>query len=89
MEFCAQIHRWKCKTVVLGLVSSKEAKLESKDEIKRRIEEAARYVPFNQIALSPQCGFASSEKGNKLTIEDEIAKLKLVVDVAKEMWGSA
>ena len=79
----------KGKTVVLGLVSSKETKLESKDEIKRRIEEAARYVPFNQIALSPQCGFASSEKGNKLTIEDEIAKLKLVVDVAKEMWGSA
>jgi 5-methyltetrahydropteroyltriglutamate--homocysteine methyltransferase len=77
----------KGKIAVLGLVSSKQAKLESKDDIKRRIEEAARYVPFDQIALSPQCGFASSEKGNKLTVEDEIAKLKLVVDVAREMWG--
>jgi 5-methyltetrahydropteroyltriglutamate--homocysteine methyltransferase len=79
----------KGKTVVLGLVTTKQAKLESKDELKRRIDEAARYVPFDQLALSPQCGFASSEKGNKLTVEDEMAKLRLVVDVAREMWGSA
>jgi len=78
----------KGKTVVLGLVTTKQAKLESKDDLKRRIEEAARHVPFDQLALSPQCGFASSERGNKITVEDEIAKLKLVVEVAREMWGS-
>jgi 5-methyltetrahydropteroyltriglutamate--homocysteine methyltransferase len=79
----------KGKTVVLGLVTSKHATLESKDELKRRIDEAARHVPFDQLALSPQCGFASSERGNKLTIEDEMAKLRLVVEVAREMWGTA
>ena len=55
--------------------------------MKRRIEEATRYIPFNQLALSPQCGFASGERGNKLTIDEEKAKLRLVVDVAREMWG--
>ena len=79
----------KGKTVVLGLVTTKRGTLESKDELKRRIEEAARYVPFNQLALSPQCGFASGERGNKLTIDEEKAKLRLVVDVAREMWGTA
>ncbi len=79
----------KGKIAVLGLVSTKQAKLETKDELKRRIDEATRYVPFDQIAISPQCGFASGEKANKLTFEEEIAKLKLIVDVAREMWGSA
>jgi len=75
------------KIVVLGLVTTKRGKLESKDEIKRRIDEAAKVVPLEQLALSPQCGFASGERGNKLTVEEEIAKLTLVVDVAREVWG--
>jgi 5-methyltetrahydropteroyltriglutamate--homocysteine methyltransferase len=77
----------KGKTVVLGLVTSKMGKLESKDELKRRIEEASRYVPLDQLALSPQCGFASGARGNKLALDDEIAKLKLIVEVAREVWG--
>jgi 5-methyltetrahydropteroyltriglutamate--homocysteine methyltransferase len=77
----------KGKTVVLGLVTTKSGKLESKDELKRRIDEAARYVPLEQLALSPQCGFASGERGNKLTVDEEIAKLRLVVEVAREVWG--
>jgi 5-methyltetrahydropteroyltriglutamate--homocysteine methyltransferase len=77
----------KGKMVVLGLVSSKRGALESKDELRRRIDEAARYVPLEQLALSPQCGFASGERGNKLTQEEQFAKLALVVEVAREVWG--
>ena len=77
----------KGKTVVLGLVSSKRGALESKDELRRRIDEAAKFVPLEQLALSPQCGFASGERGNKLTQEEQFAKLALVVEVAREVWG--
>lgn len=77
----------KGKTIVLGLVTSKFPDLESKDELKRRIDEAAKYVPLDQLALSPQCGFASTLLGNKLTEEDEKAKLRLVVETADEIWG--
>jgi 5-methyltetrahydropteroyltriglutamate--homocysteine methyltransferase len=75
------------KKVVLGLVTSKRPELESKDELKRRIDEAARYVPLEQLCLSPQCGFSSTVDGNALTIEQEKAKLHLVVEVAQEVWG--
>src|SRR5207237_527239 len=75
------------KRVVLGLVTSKRPALESKDEPKRRIEEAARYVPLEQLCLSPQCGFSSTVDGNALTRDEEIAKLRLVVETAREIWG--
>jgi 5-methyltetrahydropteroyltriglutamate--homocysteine methyltransferase len=77
----------KGKTVVLGLVSSKLAALEPKDLIKRRIDEAGKFVDMGQLALSPQCGFSSTVEGNRVTEQDEIAKLELVVDVAREVWG--
>jgi 5-methyltetrahydropteroyltriglutamate--homocysteine methyltransferase len=77
------------KTAVLGLVSSKTPALESKDALKRRIDEAARHAPLDQLALSPQCGFASSAGGNPLTEDDQRRKLALVVEVAREVWGSA
>jgi len=77
----------KNKTVVLGLVSSKLPELESKDLLKRRIDEAAKYIDLDQLCLSPQCGFASSTEGNRLTEEDQMAKLRLVVDVANDVWG--
>jgi 5-methyltetrahydropteroyltriglutamate--homocysteine methyltransferase len=77
----------KGKTVVLGLVTTKRGTLESKDDLKRRIEEAAKHIPLEQLALSPQCGFASGERGNKLSVDEEIAKLRLVVDTAREVWG--
>lgn len=73
--------------VVLGLITSKTAQLESPDAIKKRIEAASRYVPLERLALSPQCGFASTEEGNKLTEDEQWAKLKLVVDIAKDVWG--
>ena len=76
------------KRVVLGLVSTKRPGLESPDELRRRIEEAARYVPLDRLALSPQCGFASVAGGNLLTEENQAAKLRLVVDVAQAVWGS-
>ena len=79
----------KGKTVVLGLVTSKTPKLEKKDDLKRRIDEAAKYCPLEQLALSPQCGFASVLEGNKLTVADEVAKLRLIVDVSREVWGTA
>jgi 5-methyltetrahydropteroyltriglutamate--homocysteine methyltransferase len=75
------------KRVVLGLVTSKRPALESKDDLKRRIDEAAKYVPLEQLCLSPQCGFSSTVEGNALTIEEEKAKLRLVVETAREMWG--
>ena len=77
----------KGKTVVLGLVTSKLPKMESKDELKRRIDEASKYCPLEQLALSPQCGFASVLEGNMLTVADEIAKLKLILEVSREVWG--
>lgn len=77
----------KNKTAVLGIVSSKLPQLEPKDTLKRRIDEAAKYVDRDQLCLSPQCGFASSTEGNRLTEADEMAKLRLVVDVAKEVWS--
>jgi 5-methyltetrahydropteroyltriglutamate--homocysteine methyltransferase len=75
------------KTVVLGLVSTKVGALESKDELKRRIDEAARYVPLEQLCLSPQCGFASSEEGNIIAEDEQWAKLRMVVELAEEIWG--
>ena len=75
------------KIVVLGLATSKTGELESKDELKRRIDQAAKYLPLEQLALSPQCGFASTEQGNLLTEEQQWAKLRLCVDVAREIWG--
>ena len=77
----------KGKTVVLGLVTTKSGRLESKDEIKRRIEQAAKFVPLEQLCLSPQCGFASTEEGNILAEDEQWAKLKMIVEVAQEMWG--
>jgi 5-methyltetrahydropteroyltriglutamate--homocysteine methyltransferase len=77
----------KGKTVVLGLVTSKRGELETKDELKRRIEEAAKHAPLDQLAISPQCGFASTEEGNLITVEQQWAKLRLCVEVAEEVWG--
>jgi 5-methyltetrahydropteroyltriglutamate--homocysteine methyltransferase len=77
----------KGKLVVLGLVTSKRGDLESKDELKRRIEEAARFMPIESLALSPQCGFSSSEHGNDLSVSEQIDKLRLVVETADEVWG--
>jgi len=75
------------KIAVLGLVTTKVGQVETRDEIVRRIEEATRFCPLDRLALSPQCGFASSVEGNRISVEDEVAKLRLVVDVAKEIWG--
>ncbi len=77
----------KGKIAVLGLVTTKHGGLETKDELKRRINEAARYLPLEQLALSPQCGFASGAAGNKLSIDQQRQKLELVVSVAQEVWG--
>jgi 5-methyltetrahydropteroyltriglutamate--homocysteine methyltransferase len=77
------------KKVILGLVTSKKAALESKDDLKRRLDEAARYVALDQVCLSPQCGFSSTVDGNALTIDQQIAKLRLVVETAHEVWGAA
>jgi 5-methyltetrahydropteroyltriglutamate--homocysteine methyltransferase len=76
----------KDKMVVLGLVTSKSGELESKDAIKRRIEHAARFVDLDQLCLSPQCGFASTEEGNLLTEDQQWAKLSRVVEIAGEVW---
>jgi 5-methyltetrahydropteroyltriglutamate--homocysteine methyltransferase len=75
------------KIVVLGLVTTKRGDLESKDELKRRIEEASRYVDVDQLALSPQCGFSSTVEGNAISYEQQWAKLRLVVETAAEVWG--
>jgi 5-methyltetrahydropteroyltriglutamate--homocysteine methyltransferase len=75
------------KMVVLGLVTTKRGALESKDELKRRIDQASRYVPLDQLCLSPQCGFASTVEGNRLTYDEEVAKLRLIVETAAEVWG--
>jgi 5-methyltetrahydropteroyltriglutamate--homocysteine methyltransferase len=77
----------KGKIAVLGLITTKNGKLENKDDIKRRIDEAARFVPLEQLALSPQCGFASSAEGNAISWDDQRRKLELVVQIADEVWG--
>src|SRR3954471_11482703 len=77
----------KGKVVVLGLVTTKRGELETKDELKRRIEEASQYVDLDQLCLSPQCGFSSTVEGNVLTGEQQVDKLRLVVSVADEVWG--
>jgi 5-methyltetrahydropteroyltriglutamate--homocysteine methyltransferase len=77
----------KGKIVVLGLVTSKSGRLESKDELKRRIDEASKFVPLEQLCLSPQCGFASTEEGNILAEEEQWAKLSRIVEVAREVWA--
>ena len=77
----------KGKIVVLGLVTTKLGALESKDAIKRRIDEAAKYVPLDQLALSPQCGFSSSFHGNDIQMSQQTEKLRLVVDIARDVWG--
>lgn len=75
------------KTVVLGLVTTKFGQLESKDDLKRRIEEAAKYAPLEQLALSPQCGFSSTVHGNNIAVEAQRSKLRLVIETAREVWG--
>jgi len=79
----------KGKVAVLGLVTTKSGALESKNELKRRIDAAAKHAPLEQLALSPQCGFSSGIGGNAMGIEDEIAKLRRIVETAREVWGSA
>ena len=75
------------KQVVLGLVTTKSGRLEDKDDLKRRIDEASRFVPLDQLCLSPRCGFSSTVEGNTLTLDEELAKLRLVVEVAEDVWG--
>src|ERR1700743_1679621 len=75
------------KVVVVGVITSKFGELEKRDDIKRRLEEAAKFAPLEQLALSPQCGFASTEEGNTLSEDEQWAKLKLAVDIAGEAWG--
>jgi 5-methyltetrahydropteroyltriglutamate--homocysteine methyltransferase len=75
------------KYVVLGLVTSKRPALEKKEDLKRRIDAAAQFVPLEQICLSPQCGFSSTLEGNAVTLDDQMAKLRLVVETAREIWG--
>jgi 5-methyltetrahydropteroyltriglutamate--homocysteine methyltransferase len=75
------------KQVVLGLVTTKSGALEDPDTLKRRIDEAANFVPLDQLCLSPQCGFSSTVEGNALTLREQVAKLRLVVEVAQDVWG--
>ena len=75
------------KIAVVGVITSKSGTLESKDVVKRRIDEAAKFAPLDQLALSPQCGFASTEEGNVLTEAQQWAKMREVVEVAEEIWG--
>jgi len=77
----------KGKTVVLGLVTTKFGQLENKDTLKRRIDEAAKFAPMEQLALSPQCGFSSTVHGNNIAVDDQRNKLRLVIDTAREVWG--
>ena len=75
------------KIVVVGVITSKSGELEKRDNIKRRLEEASKYAPLDQLALSPQCGFASTEEGNVLAEDEQWAKLRMVVELADEVWG--
>ena len=77
------------KIVVLGLVTSKQGRLEPRDDVKRRIEEATKYVALDQLCLSPQCGFASTEEGNVLAEDEQWAKLRMIVEIAGEVWRSS
>jgi len=77
----------KGKMVVLGLVTTKRGQMEDPDQLKRRIDEASRYVPLDQLCLSPQCGFSSTVEGNTLSYDEEVAKLRLIVAVARDVWG--
>jgi 5-methyltetrahydropteroyltriglutamate--homocysteine methyltransferase len=77
----------KNKMVVLGLITTKRGAIESKDLLKRRIDAASKYVPIEQLCLSPQCGFSSTVEGNSLTLEEQMAKLRLVAETAREVWG--
>jgi len=77
----------KDRQVVLGLITTKTGRLESKDDIKRRIDEAAKYISLEQLCLSPQCGFASTEEGNVLAEDEQWAKLRMIVEVAEDVWG--
>jgi len=76
----------KNKKVVLGLVTTKSGRLEARDEIKRRIEAATKFIDIGQLCLSPQCGFASTEEGNLLSEEEQWAKLRMIVELADEIW---
>ena len=87
-DFAPLRHVPKGKTVVLGLVSTKVGQLESKDDLKRRIDEAAKRVPLEQLCLSPQCGFSSTVHGNDIAMESQAAKLRLVIETAREVWGA-
>jgi methionine synthase II (cobalamin-independent) len=80
---------FKGKTVVLGLVTTKFGEMESKDALKRRIEEAAKYAPLDQLALSPQCGFSSTVHGNNIAVQAQRDKLRLVIETTQEVWGEA
>jgi 5-methyltetrahydropteroyltriglutamate--homocysteine methyltransferase len=75
------------KTVVLGLVTTKLSELESADDLKRRVDDAAKYMPLEQMCLSPQCGFSSTVHGNDITEADQWAKMELVVSTARDIWG--
>jgi 5-methyltetrahydropteroyltriglutamate--homocysteine methyltransferase len=75
------------KIVVLGLVTTKKGALEKKDDLKCRIDQASKFIPLDQLCLSPQCGFSSTVEGNALTIDEEMAKLTLIVETAREVWG--
>jgi 5-methyltetrahydropteroyltriglutamate--homocysteine methyltransferase len=77
----------KGKMVVLGLVTSKRGALESMDVLKRRVDAASKYVPLEQLCLSPQCGFSSTVEGNSLTVDEQMAKLRLIVETARDIWG--
>lgn len=88
-DFAPLRHLPKGKTVVLGLVTTKLGELESADDIRRRIDEAALYAPLDQLALSPQCGFSSTVHGNDIAVEQQAAKLRLVIDVARSVWADA
>ena len=86
-DFAPLRHVPKGKTVVLGLVSTKLDRMESKDDLKRRIDEAAKVMPLEQMCLSPQCGFSSTVHGNEIHVETQAAKLRLCVDIARDVWG--
>jgi 5-methyltetrahydropteroyltriglutamate--homocysteine methyltransferase len=87
-DFAPLRHVPKGKTVVLGLITTKLGALESKDDIKRRIDEAAKYMPLEQMCLSPQCGFSSTVHGNDVQVEQQAEKCRLVVEMAKDVWGN-
>jgi 5-methyltetrahydropteroyltriglutamate--homocysteine methyltransferase len=77
----------KGKTVALGLVTSKSGRLESKNELKRRIDQASTFIDLDQLCLSPQCGFASTEEGNVLAEDEQWAKLRMIVELSEDVWG--